>query len=76
MFTVANRCQIIDYLGLKDSSRKLVVNYAISFVISLYLILHACVKHLIEQLLEFKRRNQTPPYLEREIRDSLYLSQS
>ena len=44
MFTVAPRCQIMDWLGLKDSSRKLVVSYAISFVISLYLILHACVQ--------------------------------
>ena len=39
MFTVAPRCQIMDKLGLKDSSRKLVVSCAISFVISLYLIL-------------------------------------
>ena len=30
-------------LGLKDSSRKLVVSYAINFIISLYLILHTCV---------------------------------
>ena len=44
MFTVAQRCQIMDKLGLKDSCRKLVASYAISFVISLYLILHACVQ--------------------------------
>ena len=44
MFTVAPRCQIIDKLGLKDLSRKLVASCAISFVISLYLILHACVQ--------------------------------
>ena len=44
MFTVVPHCQIIDELGLKDSSRKLVANYVISFVINLYLILHACVK--------------------------------
>ena len=44
MFTVAQRCQIMDKLGLKDSSRKLVASYAISFVISLYLILHTCVQ--------------------------------
>ena len=39
------------YLGLKDSSRKLVVNYAISFVINLYLILLTCVKYSMEQRL-------------------------
>ena len=44
MFTVAPLCQIMDYLGLKDSSRKLVANCAISFIISLYLILHAYVQ--------------------------------
>jgi len=30
-----------------DSSRKLVVNYAISFIINLYLILHTGIKHSI-----------------------------
>ena len=45
----------------KDSSRKVIVNYAISFVISLYLILHACVKHSMEQRLKFRRDNQPPP---------------
>ena len=44
MFTVAPRCQIMDELGLKDSSRKLVASCAISFIIGLYLILHACVQ--------------------------------
>ena len=44
MFTVASHYQIMDQLGLKNSSRKLVVNYVISFVISLYLILNACVQ--------------------------------
>ena len=34
----------MNQLGLKDSSRKLVVNYAISFVINLYLIFHAYVQ--------------------------------
>ena len=44
MFTVALSCQIMDYLGLKDSSNKLVVSCVINFVISLYLILHACIQ--------------------------------
>ena len=44
MFTVGPRCEIMDQLGLKDSSRKLVTSCAISFVISLYLILHACIQ--------------------------------
>ena len=54
MFTVALHYQIMDYLGLKDSSRKLVASCAISFIISLYLI-------LMEQLLKFRKRNQTGP---------------
>jgi len=44
MFTVAPRCQIMNQLGLKDSSRKLVANYAISFIISLYLILQTYIQ--------------------------------
>ena len=44
MFTVAPRCQIMDSLGLKDSSRKLVASCTIKFVITLYLILYACVQ--------------------------------
>ena len=34
----------MDKLGLKDSSRKLITSCAISFVISLYLILHAYIQ--------------------------------
>ena len=44
MCAVALYYQIMDYLGLKDSSCKLVTSCAISFVISLYLILHTCVQ--------------------------------
>ena len=44
MFTVAPRCQIMDQLCLKDSSRKLVASCVISFVVSLYLILHVYVQ--------------------------------
>ncbi len=44
MFTVALYCQIMEQLGLKDSSRKLVVICAISYFFSLYLILHAGVQ--------------------------------
>ena len=39
MFTVVPHCQIMEQLGLKDSSRKLVVIYTISYFLSLYLIL-------------------------------------
>ena len=49
----------MSYLGLKDSSHKLIINYVISFIISLYLILHTCIKHLMEQRLKF-RNKQTP----------------
>jgi hypothetical protein len=41
MFTVAPHCQIMEQLGLKDSSRKLVTICAINYFFSLYLILHA-----------------------------------
>ena len=35
-------CPIMDYLGLKDSSRDFSMNCAISFFFHLHLILHAC----------------------------------
>jgi hypothetical protein len=44
MFTVAPYCQIMDELGLKNSSRKTISIYAFSFEISLYLILNACAQ--------------------------------
>ena len=44
MFTVAPHYQIMEQLGLKDSSRKLVAICAISYFFSLYLILHAGVQ--------------------------------
>jgi hypothetical protein len=44
MFTVAPHYQIMEQLGLKDSSRKLVAICAISYFLSLYLILHAGVQ--------------------------------
>ena len=43
MFTVAPHCQIMEQLCLKDSPRKLVAIYVISFF-NLYLILHAGVQ--------------------------------
>ena len=43
MFSVTPHCQIIEQLGLKNSSRKLVVIYAISFF-SLYLIRYVDVQ--------------------------------
>ena len=49
-------------IRLKNSSHKLVASCAISFIISLYLILHAWVKHPIGQRLKFKRTNQTPTF--------------
>ena len=44
MFIVAPHCQIMEQLGLKDSSPKLVAINAISYFFSLYLILHADVQ--------------------------------
>ena len=44
MFTVAPHCQIMEQLVLKDSSRKLVAIYAISYFLSLYLIFLTGVK--------------------------------
>jgi hypothetical protein len=35
-------CPIMDYLGLKDSSRQLQANCAISYSFYLHLMLHAC----------------------------------
>ena len=43
MFTVAPHSQIMEHLGLKDSSRKLVAIGAISYYFCLYLILHTGV---------------------------------
>ena len=50
MFTVAEYYQIMAWLGLKDSSHKLVTDYAISFVISLYLILYVCIQTFDETI--------------------------
>ncbi len=44
MFTVAPHCQIMEQLGLKDSSRNLHVICIISYFFHLYLILHICVQ--------------------------------
>ena len=41
-FVFDKNCSIMDYLGLKDSSRQLRVNCAISYSFYLYLMLHAC----------------------------------
>ena len=43
MFIVAPHCQIMEQLGLKDSSRNLHTICVISFF-RLYLILHVCVQ--------------------------------
>ena len=43
MFTVATHCQIMEQLGLKDSSRNLYAICVISFF-HLYLILYECVQ--------------------------------
>ena len=40
-FVFGKNCSIIDYLGLKDSSRQLQLNCAISYSFYLHLILHA-----------------------------------
>ena len=41
-FVFDKNCLIIDYLGLKDSSRQLRANCAISYSFYLHLMLHAC----------------------------------
>ena len=41
-FLFDKHCPIIEYLGLKDSSRGLQMNCANSFCFYVYLILHAC----------------------------------
>jgi hypothetical protein len=42
LFLFDKYCLIIEYLGLKDSSRDLQVNCAISFYFRQYLVLHIC----------------------------------
>ena len=49
----------MEYLGLKDSSRDLQVNCAISFYFRLHLMLHACVTRFdvtgnLEKILVFR----------------------
>jgi hypothetical protein len=44
MFTVAPHCQIIEQLGLKNSSHNLHAICVISYFFHLYLINHACVR--------------------------------
>ena len=39
-FVFDKNCPIMDYLGLKDSSRQLQANYAINFSFCLHLMLH------------------------------------
>jgi len=41
-FVFDKNCPIMDYLGLKDSSRQLQTNCAISYSFYLHLMLHAC----------------------------------
>ena len=41
-FVFGKNCPIINYLGLKDSSRQLRANCAISYSFYLHLMLHAC----------------------------------
>ena len=41
-FVFDKNCPIMDYLGLKDSSRQLQANCAISYSFYLHLMLHAC----------------------------------
>ena len=41
-FVFGKNCLIMDYLGLKDSSRQLQTNCVISYSFYLYLMLHAC----------------------------------
>ena len=41
-FVFGKNCLIMDYLGLKDSSRQLRANCAISYSFYIHLMLHAC----------------------------------
>ena len=41
-FVFDKKCSIMDYLGLKDSSRQLRINCTISYSFYLHLMLHAC----------------------------------
>ena len=41
-FVFGKNCLIMDYLGLKDSSRQLRANCAISYYFYLHLMLHTC----------------------------------
>jgi len=41
-FVFGKNCLIMDYLGLKDSSRQLQVNCVISYSFYLHLMLHTC----------------------------------
>ena len=42
LFVFDKNCPIIDYLGLKDSSRQLRANCVISYSFYLHLMLHTC----------------------------------
>ena len=57
-FLFDKHCSIIEWLGLKDSSRNLQINCVISFYFYLYLVLHACVARFdvtgnLEKFLDF-----------------------
>ena len=42
-FVFDKNCPIMDYLGLKDSSRQLRINYTISYSFYLHLMFYVCV---------------------------------
>ena len=48
-------CSIVDYLDLKNSSRKLQINYIISYYFYLYLMLHIVRFDVMNNLNFFKK---------------------
>jgi hypothetical protein len=44
MCVIALYYQVMDYLDLKDSPRKIVAIYAINYSFTLYLMLHTCIQ--------------------------------
>ena len=53
-FVFGKNCPIMDYLGLKDSSRQLQANCAISYFFYLHLMLYACAARFdVTENLEF-----------------------
>jgi hypothetical protein len=48
IFVLFGNCLIMNYLDLKDSSRKLLSNYIFNFTNNLYLILHTNIETFVK----------------------------